>query len=269
MKERCIRRVVVCIGNALLGAVLILGAGLLLGAWWGQAVEQALGTSANTSLPTPQSYPLPETLANWQDPQHHGDYFDQIQRTEVDYLLWSRFPVRVYVEQPVADRPDAARASAWAEAVIQGVTDWNRYLPLLLVPTPDLADITIARVVPALPQQSRDSARPQAGRVRSAETRYQLYAQQLPDGTRILVHRCQIQLSPNQTLPYIQAAARHEMGHALGIWGHSPLPSDVMYFAQVRIPPPISARDINTLKRIYSQPTRLGGVLPASISRKG
>jgi predicted Zn-dependent protease len=31
-----------------------------------------------------------------------------------------------------------------------------------------------------------------------------------------------------------------------------------MYFSQVREPPPISARDINTLKRIYQQPTRLG-----------
>ncbi len=206
-----------------------MGAGLLLGAWWGQTVEQALGTSAGASLPAPQSYPLPETLASWQDQQRSGDYFDQIQRTEVDYLLWFRFPVRVYVEQPVADRPDAANVSAWAEAVIQGVVEWNRYLPLVLVPAPDLADITIARVVPALPRQLRDPTRPQAGRVRSAETRYQLYTQQLSDGTRILVHRCQIQLSPNQTLPYIRAAARHEMGHALGIWGHSPLRCDVFF----------------------------------------
>jgi predicted Zn-dependent protease len=32
----------------------------------------------------------------------------------------------------------------------------------------------------------------------------------------------------------------------------------VPYFSQVRNPPPISPRDVNTLKRIYQQPTSLG-----------
>jgi predicted Zn-dependent protease len=57
---------------------------------------------------------------------------------------------------------------------------------------------------------------------------------------------------------YLPAAARHEFGHALGIWGHSLEETDVMYYSQVGEPPSISARDINTLKRIYQQPTRLG-----------
>jgi predicted Zn-dependent protease len=60
---------------------------------------------------------------------------------------------------------------------------------------------------------------------------------------------------------YIASAARHEFGHALGIWGHSPQPEDVMYYSQVQSPPNISPRDINTLKKIYQQTTRLGGVL--------
>ena len=34
--------------------------------------------------------------------------------------------------------------------------------------------------------------------------------------------------------------------------------TDVLYFSQVRNPPAISARDVNTLKRVYEQPTRLG-----------
>jgi hypothetical protein len=31
-----------------------------------------------------------------------------------------------------------------------------------------------------------------------------------------------------------------------------------MYFAQTRDIPPISSRDINTLKKVYQQPTQLG-----------
>ncbi|MBA3924661.1 MAG: peptidase, partial [Nostocaceae cyanobacterium] len=65
-------------------------------------------------------------------------------------------------------------------------------------------------------------------------------------------------LSPSQTGEYLSAATRHEFGHALGIWGHSPLQTDTMYFSQVRHPPAISPRDVNTLKKIYAQPTSLG-----------
>jgi predicted Zn-dependent protease len=71
-----------------------------------------------------------------------------------------------------------------------------------------------------------------------------------------------IQLSPDQSDRYTLATARHELGHALGIWGHSPLETDAMYFSQVRDSPEISIRDVNTLKHIYEQPTRLGWPLP-------
>ncbi|MFM6754387.1 MAG: peptidase, partial [Dolichospermum sp.] len=74
----------------------------------------------------------------------------------------------------------------------------------------------------------------------------------------ILYHRFTILLSPSQTGEYVLSAARHELGHALGIWGHSLSPTDTMYFSQVRNPPLISVRDVNTLKRIYEQSTSLG-----------
>ena len=95
-------------------------------------------------------------------------------------------------------------------------------------------------------------------RARSAETRYEFYVRHEANSGAVLSHRFTILLSPNQVGPYIKAAARHELGHALGIWGHSPLETDTLYFSQVRNPPPISSRDLNTLKRIYEQPTRLG-----------
>ena len=74
----------------------------------------------------------------------------------------------------------------------------------------------------------------------------------------MLCHRFEITINPTQSGDYLRAAVRHEFGHALGIWGHSPEATDALYFSQTRTPAAISDRDLNTLKRIYEQPTRLG-----------
>ncbi|MEH2355194.1 peptidase [Nostoc sp.] len=201
------------------------------------------------SLPSslPKSHPLPPTLAQWQDKTNSGDYFSQVTTTQVGYLVWSQFPIRVYVEPPKA--VSEKQAQAWVNAVLQGVQEWSNYLPLTIVEQPEIADITIVRKAPPL-QISPGSNIPRA---RSAQTTYELYT-----SNKVLSHRFTILLSPSQTGEYLIAATRHEFGHALGIWGHSPLQTDALYFSQVRNPPPISPRDVNTLKRVYEQPTTLG-----------
>ena len=190
-----------------------------------------------------QPHPLPESLAHWQDPNNQGDYFDKIEAPNFGHLIFSDFPIKVYIENPVSEQN-------WKESISSAIFKWHNYLPLNLVEEPENADIEIIRKNPPLD--------PQKKRASSAETRYQVSVKYTPQGFPYLSHRFTIWLSPTQTGKYIQAAVLHEFGHALGIWGHSPEPTDVMYFSQVREPPPISARDINTLKRIYQQPTRLG-----------
>ncbi|HEY9749594.1 MAG TPA: peptidase [Allocoleopsis sp.] len=224
---------------------------------------------SNPELPPPQVHPLPQTLANWRDRSNQGDYFDQIQPLSVGALVWSRFPVKVYVESAVTTSATRAavkpnpQAQAWTQAATQAVTEWQAYLPLQLVSRPEQADITIWRSPPP-PEKGGIKPSDRNYRIRSAETRYELYAQPRKNGPPVLAHHCNIWLRPNQTPPYIQAAARHELGHALGLWGHSPLQTDALYFSQVRSPATISPRDINTLKRVYQQPTRLGWPLPAA-----
>lgn len=201
--------------------------------------SQALNKTTNTQ----KKYLLPPTLAQWQDKSNSGDYFDQIQPTSVGYLIWSRFPVKVYVETPNNIKPQ--QADTWVKTVLQAVQEWSAYLPLHVVDREELADITILRKSP--PLQGKPP------RARSAEAKFELYS---IDNN--LYHKFKILLAPSQTGQFLLAACRHELGHALGIWGHSQLESDVMYFSQVRTPPLISVRDVNTLKRVYQQETKLG-----------
>ncbi len=195
-------------------------------------------------------HPLPPSLAQWEDRDNSGDYFDRIQPVKVGYLIWSDFPVKIYVEMP---RNEDKGGKVWFNGVVEAVKEWGVYLPLQVVETGEMADIKVLYKIPPLRVSAGNGIR-----ARSAETRWSLYNKKLVTGKVILSHRFTILLSPNQIPIYTKASARHEIGHALGIWGHSPLPTDALYFSQVRNPPGISARDINTLKKIYQQPTQLG-----------
>ncbi|MBD2625663.1 peptidase [Trichormus variabilis] len=209
--------------------------------------EAIISRSFTEEMSTQKPHPLPPTLEIWQDKTSSGDYFDKITPTEVGYLIWSSFPVRVKIEIPT--RISAEQSQLWVNNVLQAVQEWSVYLPLEVVEKAEIADIKIFRKAPPL-QLEPHSKIPRA---RSALTSYETYT-----NNNILLHRFTILLSPSQTGEYAKAAARHELGHALGIWGHSPLQTDVLYFSQVRKPPSISARDVNTLRRIYEQPTSLG-----------
>ncbi len=215
-------------------------------------------------LPSFREHPLPESLAAWRDFGRTGDYFSEILPTELGYLVWSQFPVQIYIDSCSPNEPAANRCSIWLHAVNQAIAEWGDYLPLAIASSEDSADISIWANMPSLEQRglSRDDLLNANYRVRSAETRYEFRVQHVIDEVPILTQRFDIFLSPGQTENYIQAGARHELGHALGIWGHSPVETDALYFSQVRHSPAISSRDINTLKKIYQQPTQLGWALP-------
>ncbi len=213
--------------------------------------------------PAAQVHALPPSLAEW-PLNDAGDYFEQITPTAAGYLIWSRLPVRVFIE-PIASATLQRTRIHWVTAVQQAVHEWNQYLPLTQVNRPEMADIAIWCRTP--PLQFVPGRFAELGRVRSAETRYEIGIDRPVDAPAVLTHRFQIWLRPDQTSAYLQAAARHELGHALGIWGHSSSSTDALYFSQVRNPPGISARDINTLQKIYQQPTRLGWPLINSSDR--
>ncbi|NJN49510.1 MAG: matrixin family metalloprotease [Alkalinema sp. RL_2_19] len=220
--------------------------GLLL--VWGVA-----GSTAAQRLPEFATYPLPGRLAIVPP---GDDYFDQVaQDNPVGGLLWSELPITVAIDLAGSRAP---RQAVWLGAVRQAIADWNAYLPMIETRDPAQANIVFRR-------SSVPIRRDQNGkleRIRLAETRFNFFV----DDAQRLRHRMTIYLSPSAADAVLLSGAQHELGHALGIWGHSQNPADVMYFAQVAKPVGISARDVRTLKRVYGMQTRLGGKVkdPAS-----
>lgn len=181
----------------------------------------------------------------------------QVKPTSVGYLIWSKFPVKVYFDRPPETAGDSAslrRFQQWVKAVLQAIQEWRLYLPLVAVDKLELADIIIKRSPPPMGTiVNPETSKLEITRARSAQTQYKFYSKD-----NKLYHRMTVLISPGLSESSILSAARHELGHALGIWGHSLLETDALYFSQVRNTPPISVRDINTLKKVYQQPTRLG-----------
>ncbi len=216
--------------------------------------------SFSADLPPAEVHSLPKSLANWQDRAKSGDYFRQIKSTPLGYLVWSKFPVTVFVDKPlkanIANTAADRRFQQWVIAVRKAIAEWNVYLPLKEIADSEKADIVIWRSQPDREAKlNPDTGLFDIPRAVTAETNYKFYLRQKP---RFIDHKMIIEISPSYTGLGFLATARHELGHALGIWGHSSNENDALYFSQVSYPPAISSRDINTLKKIYQQPTKLG-----------
>jgi predicted Zn-dependent protease len=211
-----------------------------------------------SNLPAPKVHFLPESLAAWQDETDQDNYLSQIDPTPLGYLVWSHFPITVYVQQAANYTNSAAdqRYLEWVTAAKNAIAEWKIYLSLQEISERESADIVILRSQPA----RKAKLNPKTGlydlpRAVTAETNYKFYLQ---PNSGIIAHKMKVEISPNYAGIALLATIRHELGHALGIWGHSSQKTDALYFSQVSHPPAISPRDVNTLKQIYQQPTRLG-----------
>jgi predicted Zn-dependent protease len=204
------------------------------------------------SITMARTYPLPAPLANLPDRPDCGNYLAQLNVPKVGALIWTQFPVTVLIDRGDSQAP---REAVWLAAVHEAIRDWQVYLPIVVVDDP-AANITIRRRSVPL---RRDPQTGQTGRARLAETQFTIFA----SADQRVVHRMTIDLNPNQADAALLSGARHELGHALGLWGHSDQATDVMYFSQVAQPSGISCRDVNTLKQVYQSATHLGESLGA------
>ncbi|BAQ63012.1 hypothetical protein GM3708_3418 [Geminocystis sp. NIES-3708] len=212
----------------------------------------------NNNLPPLQVHPLPVSLQNWTS-DIQEDYFNEIETHLAGYLIWSIFPVKIYLQSPDTNLSPAGLKDfqQWEKAAKMAIASWNPYLPLIEVNTLEEADILIYRRYP----EFKAKINPETGlynlpRAKAATTTVKFYLTETQPSQ--LRHRMTIEVNPHQTFEYLTSNITHELGHALGIWGHSLKNTDVMYFSHTKEIPAISPQDINTLKKIYQQPTRLG-----------
>jgi predicted Zn-dependent protease len=173
-----------------------------------------------------------------------GDYFPQIRKGPNGTVArWTKFPVRVHV-------PPGSPQS-WQSSLESGVKKWSQYLPIVIAGSNEGADIEVVWINHLPPNELGI--------------------------TRVQVQRGVLQsviylLRPTYYLPDVPERALagvflHEMGHGLGIFGHSDFKDDLMQPIEISMVGRkrganakykfgnITARDVNTLKHIYQSPT--------------
>jgi len=184
-----------------------------------------------------------------------GDYRDRISSTPLGWPRLERWCV--WVEPLSSSGPQTLWEQRWLEAVDHALGQWQVLLPLVRVNDPAAAQIRILRRRPPLRQNS-------AGRMVASNGRSTLELRRVLRGDRSLLEpSVEVLLSPGQRQPAIEAAALHELGHAIGLWGHSDQAGDAM--AAIPGARPVltpSERDRATLRWLYDQPTRFGIPLP-------
>jgi len=169
-----------------------------------------------------------------------GDYLSSIRQLGPSfYPHWITYPVRVHLPQ---DSPDT-----WRKELEGGVDSWNKLVPLSVVTPNQPADIEVIWVNHLVPRL--------LGITRLIVTDGKLRSQIF-----LLRPTFYLREVPERALSQVFL---HELGHALGLAGHSDTKNDIMFPIELTPDgkvavngknPVISPRDVNTLKHVYSSP---------------
>ena len=201
---------------------------------------------------------LPPQLSMNRYSEQDGDYYFQVIEESFG-KQWDHFPVKLFV--PVAEEKKARKA------VEEAIKEWNQYFPLTSVDSPEEADISIRWV-------GEDS--PKFPAIAGLAVQYLEFRDPEDITSSKLVVEVAILIYKNEKrkTEEITATIIHELGHALGIHGHSDHEDDIMYPTRrehealvstregmKRVGPStatkLSQRDVNTLIKIYNTDTLL------------
>jgi len=194
---------------------------------------------------------LPDAMQPSRYAPEAGDYYWEV-ASQAEENLWTTFPVKVYL--------GSAPQIKWIQGAREAFNIWKAMLPLQLVIHPEEADIRVSWI---MDPQTSGAAGEEWERPTWEEAGGEMKANRVCTITVDLSMR-------NWTKDEMRAIVLHELGHALGIKGHSDSKKDIMYLQmqdKVRqiyllpVPYPLvwrslvkepSQRDINTLIRLYN-----------------
>lgn len=176
-------------------------------------------------------------------------------------LGWPRLDRWCIWLEPAAD-PAAPLQRRWQAALEAALGAWGRLLPLVRVKDPAAAQIQLLRRRPPLASEADGQRRASRGRAL-----LRLLAVERRPGLWRLEPAVTVLIDPGQRAEAVQATALHELGHGLGLWGHSSDPADAL--AAVPAARPVlepSPRDIATLRWLQAQPTAFGQPLQPPVA---
>ena len=160
-----------------------------------------------------------------------GNYVNNLEKT----AKWQKMPIKVWIQ----DSPYKNTAKkAFGEWEVKS----NKTVSFILVPNPNFAQIKVV-FVNSISDKFDDSniglttAKISGNTIKSAKVQIL----QRTDSGKMRTY--------NQIYPVIL----HEIGHALGMTGHSTRNNDIMYENNLTNDDHLSNRDINTLKAIYKK----------------
>jgi predicted Zn-dependent protease len=182
-----------------------------------------------------------------------SDYYLEIAETS-ESEKWNSFPIKV----SIGNVPEAN----WAQGAREAFSIWKEMLPMELTPEPEDADIRFNW------EANETMERGAVGE----ELDWVQFRRVGGELTGRKVAFISVDLSRRWSTDEMRAIVLHELGHALGIKGHSLSKGDIMYFEvqeksrHLRVPGMAypfawktlvskpSQRDLNTLIRLYNTP---------------
>jgi predicted Zn-dependent protease len=171
-----------------------------------------------------------------------GDYFAAVKKFEGNTVArWTSFPITIKLPP---ESPDS-----WKKNLQVGINEWNRYIPLQSVAdSADGCDVEVTWVNKLLPGVLGITrlTTPKKGNIHVEiwMLRPTFYQQEIPEHA-------------------LQVAFLHELGHAVGIFGHSSGQDDLMASVELSLAMKgkaavrslsVEPKDLNTLKEIYDSP---------------